>query len=114
MQLRQELASEGIRRTNDSLRRVHQLQVGIFQQTQRCNTKLGMKHVHHITRPIRDATMFRVLRDIQVSQLMCSVHYLKTYLALQDKPRELLFVDPVQFINDLQASCHPPTVADIF
>lgn len=53
-----------------------------------------MPDVHHIARPVRDATLLGVL-------------------APQDERDERLPVDPVRAADDLQAAQHPPAVAHV-
>lgn len=81
-------------RLGHAIHLVNRLQARIVQQAQTRNTKAGVPDIHHVTRPVRDATLVRVLRA-------------------QDEAGELLLVDPVRLANHFQTAQHPPAIAHV-
>lgn len=81
-------------RLGHAIHLVHRLQAWILQQAQARNAKAGVPDIHHVTRPVRDAALLRVLRA-------------------QDEVGKLLLVDPVRLANYFQTAQHPPAVAHV-
>lgn len=79
------------------------------------NPEMSMKHIHHISWSIRYPSIIRVLMVIiEVSKL--SFHYNQkpeTYLGRQYERRELVRIDPRNFIQDGQSRKHPKTITNL-
>jgi hypothetical protein len=103
------------------IRRIDLIEIGILQERQSRNAKERVEHIHHIARPIGDASSFHILpsdRYIHASEpihsaLAAALSWVYTYLTRKNKLFEFVLVQPIQSSKNAQTRQYPPRVTHL-
>jgi hypothetical protein len=106
--VREVVTSCGLR---DLLDWVNLLEPRVSEQTEAGNAKHRMEYINHITRPVRKASLIRVLSRSQGENSVLMDR--SPYLAAQDEGAEFAAVNPVKSPDHGQTGSHPPAITHV-